>query len=209
MGRHATPYLRTTELDTQMEIDLTFAQNCTIRTEVWSPSASCALPLYCYPRESKIEGKDGFLLEITPNSGGAWMGMFGHGPRDFLTGVYACPNGHTLCVVSSGKGYLVEAAAPDQWLLKTSATRFARVLPEHNMLILSDWYTLIAYGSHGFLWQTDPIGYGYSQFTVERIIGNELYGKVLNYRDQPAQWVDFEVNLITGKHKGGVSYPTT
>ncbi|MCW3051315.1 MAG: hypothetical protein JWN14_485, partial [Chthonomonadales bacterium] len=191
-----------------MEIDLTFAQNYILRTDVRLPSLGGALPLYCYPKGSTIEGTNGLLLEITPNSGSPWMGIFGQGPKNFLDGVYACPNGHTLCVVSSGKGYFVEPAAPEEWRVKTEATRFARILPAHNMLLLSDWHTLIAYGAHGFLWKTDAIGYGYSEFAVERIVGNDLSGKVLNYRDQPAQWVDFELNLITGKHKGGVYYPT-
>ena len=191
-----------------MEIDLTFALNYTVRTEVPLESSGGALPRYCYPSRSTIEGTNGLVLEVTPNSGSPWLGIFGQGPKNFLDGVYALPNGHTLCVVSSGKGYFVESAAPEQCRVKTEATRFARILPERNMLILSDWHTLIAYGAHGFLWKTDVIGYGYSEFTVERIVGNTLSGKVLNYRDQPAQWVDFELNLITGKHKGGVDYPS-
>lgn len=190
-----------------MNIDLTFAQNYTVRTEVWMPAVVGALSLYFYPWGSKIEGADGLLLEITPASGRHWLGMFAHGPKEFLSGVYACPNGHTLCVVSSGKAYFVEPSAPEQWSAKTEATRFAQLLPTHNMLLVSDWHSLIAYGAHGFLWHTEVIGYGYSQFTVDRVVGNTLYGQVQNYREQPARWVDFELNLITGQHTGGVQYP--
>ena len=184
-----------------MNIDLTFAQNYTLNTDAWLPPCPGSLPLYYYPGASKAGGQDGTLLEIAPNDGVTWLGMFAGGYRGYLSGVYGCPNGHSICVVSLGRCYFVKADDPQQWRKKTETIKDARILPDHNMLILCDDEALIAYGGYGFLWKTEAISH--SGLTIEAIDGNVLRGKApLSYR-QDHTWVDYEVNLVTGKHRGG------
>jgi len=184
-----------------MDIDLTFAQTYTVNTDAWLPSGRGSIPLYYYPGASIDGGHDGSLLEITPNDGLTWLAMFADGPQGMLSGVYGCPGGHSICVVSSGRCYFVKADDPQQWREKMETIREVKALPDHNMLILRDATSLIAYGAHGFLWKTEAISI--HGLTIESVAGNVLHGRALLFNRQGDTWMGYEVNLITGKHKGG------
>lgn len=185
-----------------MDIDLTFAHKYTLNTEAWLSPCPGLTHLYYYPGANTNGGQDGVLLEIRPANGMSWLAMFAGGPQGYLTGVYGCPNGHSLCVVSCGRCYFVRADDPQQWREKTEAIREVIILPEHNILLLRDEESLIAYGVHGFLWKTKPLSD--DGFTIEGIDGNILRGKAPSTHWQNNTWVEYEVNLVTGRHKLGM-----
>src|SRR5260221_3583526 len=95
----------------EMNIDLTFAQNYTLDTDVWLPPCAGSTPLYYYPGASTVGGHDGTLLEIAPNDGMTWLGMFAGGSQGY-SGVYGCPNGHSIFVLSSGRWDFVRLSDP-------------------------------------------------------------------------------------------------
>jgi hypothetical protein len=51
-------------------------------------------------------GAYGVIVTIEPHEGGAWTGMFAFGQLSSrgISGVFACPGGQILCVVSRGAG---------------------------------------------------------------------------------------------------------
>ena len=102
------------------------------------------------------------------------MGVFafGFGSR---TGVISSPEPNTVCVISKGGGYLVNAESPELWeeVRVCPVTEF-RLLPEHGLLVFSDFTGLAAYGSNGLVWRSPRVcwdGLKITKVTRETIEG--------------------------------------
>jgi hypothetical protein len=90
---------------------------------------------------------------VKAKSGKTWVGVFafGFGSR---TGVISTPEPNTVCVLSKGGGYLVNAESPELWEeVRACPVIDFRLLPEHELLVFSDFTGLAAYGNNGLVWR--------------------------------------------------------
>ncbi len=183
--------------------NFTFPHDYTVDTEVWLPPGPGSIKRYYYPGASERGGHDGALLEVTPANGPAWLGMFAV-CHDGC--VYSCPDGKSLCVVASGGGYIVKADDPLQWVeIPLMWVEEVRVLSEQRLLVFRDWTNLLAYGPDGLAWETERIAM--DKLTIEAVEGYILRGRAVvpgsASDDDHVKWVDYEVDLRTGRHTGG------
>ena len=89
------------------------------------------------------------VLLVTPVDAAAWTGWFEPEEPCFLSGVYACPSGHHLLVVSEGNGYVVAADQPkDYYLIAGPVLGVARV-PDRRMIVTWTEQDLFAYDEVG------------------------------------------------------------
>ncbi len=108
-----------------------------------------------YPGAVLEGGHDGLIVEVTPDEGTAWTGIFALGDLALngLSGVYSCPDPGRICIVSRGDGYLVAAEAPEQHE-RIPLDPILQVVPLKSprlLLIASPW-EVHAYGVDGFAW---------------------------------------------------------
>src|SRR5215510_13278272 len=103
-----------TEID--LGTDATFPQcyECERLSEI---PGRTTLAHYYYPGATTKGGRDGLLVEVRPERGQPWIGTFAFGDitANGVSGIFAMPEPHRLCVVSSGAGYLISANEPTAW----------------------------------------------------------------------------------------------
>jgi hypothetical protein len=190
-----------------METDLTFPHHYSIERDVFLPSVHGIVPVYYYPGASRSGGRDGIWLGITPDEGTAWIGVFASGSWRGISGIYSCPDGKSLCVVSDGLGYIVRTDAPEICEEIGPPIREAKALPEVELLVFRDDTGLFAYGPDRRAWTTEPIAL--DGLTIDAIDGNTLRGHALVEGDitdaDYVKWVDYAVDLVTGKRTGGLA----
>lgn len=186
-----------------MLVDLAFAHRYSVDPDVSLPSGGDRRPVYYYPGASRLSGKDGVLIEITPADGPSWIGMFAAGDWSGPTGIYSSPDERSLCVLCGGDGYIVRADDPQIWEEIYSPILEIRVAPEVDLLIFRTLDSLFAYGKKGFAWHTERIAL--DGLTIEAVEGYTLRGMatVPGYTVAwSEQWVNYSVDLRTGTHQG-------
>lgn len=188
-----------------MKIDLTFRSQYEV--EQWHGQSSELedIKRFCFPKDS-IDGftNNGLLIMIKPHASTTWLGAFafGYDSPKALTGIYSCPDENSVCVVSSGRAYLVKANDPCVWeLVKAYPILDVRPIASKNLLLFADFTTMTAYGPKGFAWKTARLswdGLKITEVSSQHIRG--LAWDALQERE-----VEFLVDLETGMHKGGAS----
>ena len=171
------------------------------------PSSSSE-PCFYYPGANREGGKDGLLVRVTPNEGQAWVGIFAFWDRthEAMHGVFSCPDQNTLCVVSSGMGYVVRADEPQRWLeVPTIPIRQVVQVPEEDLIVLSDFTTACAFGRNGFAWKTGRLAW--DRVELKQVDRHRLAGT--GWDPTSPVPVEFSIDLATGAHVGGSSPPAT
>lgn len=115
---------------------------------------------FFFPGASPIGGKDGILLKIAPITGDPWIGSFAPGRpgQNLLNQAISCPNPNELCVISSGAGYIVQADKPSNWAsVRSIPVCDARAVLDKQLLVLSDFTKLVAYGIDGLKWESSKV----------------------------------------------------
>lgn len=149
---------------------------------------------------------DGLLVEITPKDRLPWIGVFGFGEwdGDEANGIFRCPDQDAVCVVSRGRGYIVQANDPD---LKIDITPFPVVdviqLPTHGLICFVGLTSLSAYGKDGLRWKTGRLSWdGLKVTAVDPTI---IRGS--GWDASTGLDVDFVIDITTGQPIGGASPP--
>jgi len=190
-----------------LNFDPAFPHKYSIETEVCLPACPGSVPVYYYPGASKVGGRHGIWLEITAENGMPWIGVFASDSWRGVSGIYSCPDGKSLCVVSIGLGYIVRTDAPESWHGIAPPIREVKPLPELGLLVFRDDTSLFAYGRDGLEWTTERIAL--DKLTIDTVEGHMLRGQALvdgmSREDDYVKWVDYQVDLLTGKHSGGLS----
>jgi hypothetical protein len=157
-----------------------------------------------FPGASETGGRDGLLVAVIPTAAPPWIGVFagGYASSSVLSGVFSCPDGRSLCVVSSGRGYIVRVDDPEIWMeLRSFPITDVRAISEGDLLVFADFTTLAAYGQLGLVWVTEQLswdGLKLTEVTPELIRGTAW--------DSPRdREVEFVVDVRTGRHQGGSS----
>ncbi|HEX3940549.1 MAG TPA: hypothetical protein VHX11_03610 [Acidobacteriaceae bacterium] len=120
------------------------------------------------------------------------------------TGVWACPDPAWMCAVAGGYAYMIDTRDPGCWeQLEYRPVTSVRALPEHELLLFSGFNALCSWGPEGKRWQTQRLSW--EGIRVTSIRGDTLIGygwEMLTDRE-----LEFEVDLKTGKHRGGGYLP--
>ncbi len=108
-----------------------------------------------FPGATERGGQNGLFVEIIPDSDIPWIGIFafGYGSPNVFTGVFSCPDKHSICVVSAGAGYLVRTDKPDIWSkISCFPILDACSILERQMLVFADYTSMEAISTEGIAW---------------------------------------------------------
>ena len=153
------------------------------------------------------EDVEALTLRITPEDSAAawrpWVGRFANGfESDQLpSGAYAWPDGASLAVVASGYGYVLKAADQGKnWLrLQPMPITDVRVLPEHKLIVFTDFTHMFGYGAEKAAWKTERLSW--DGITVTKVATNHIFG--MAWDAEQDKEVEFVVDVRTGEHTGG------
>jgi hypothetical protein len=184
-----------------LRLDLTFPHHYEVDLDVELPAGGAKRQLY-YPGGTEKGGGNGLVIRIAPHEGSPWFGIFAYGYPKALTGVFSCPDEWSVCVVSSGQGFILRVDDPQAWeRVRPFPIYDVRVIPERQMLVYADFTSLAAYGRGGFLWMTPRLSWDGLEITYV----NDEYIKGLGWDSPRSRKVEFSVDLRTGCHDGGSS----
>ena len=180
------------------QINLTFEHTYAVE-EIQDLPGSSPARVHYLPSGSEISGHDGICLKISPRTGAPWIGMFAFNINrnsEAPSGVFGCPDGETLCVVSQGTGYMVCASDPTKCdIVPASPVLGVCALKHARLLVFWDCTTIAAWGPAGFAWKTERLCA--DELRIEEITSSSVKGSgwdpVTNGRSS------FEVELQTGR----------
>jgi hypothetical protein len=116
------------------------------------------------------------------------------------TGVWACPHPAWICAVAGGYGYMIDTREPARFeQVEYRPVTAVRPVPEQGLLIFSGFNALSAWGHDGKIWQTQRLSWEGLRITSVR--GDTLIG--YGWEMKTDRELEFEVDLKTGKHRGG------
>ena len=188
--------------DPKVTIDIAFPASYEV--EIVDETLNDTEPRYYYPGARRDGGKDGLLIAVSDKTG-RWMGVFefGDSPNVLLSGVFATPAADVLCVVASGKGYLVHSDKPEWWS-EIHAFPITTVLqaPEVELLIVANFTSIYAFGKDGLAWKSKRLVW--DDLRITSYDRHTLCGD--GFDPTQSARVAFAVDLRTGEHEGG-SFP--
>jgi len=114
--------------------------------------------------------------------------------------VIGWPHPEFFCVVSEGRGSVVQANKPTTWLeVGCYPITEAIAVADEGLILFADLTYLLAYGASGIAWRTGRLSwYGLS---IEEIREGRVRGYGWNEVDDSR--VEFWVDVKTGHHEGG------
>jgi|WetSurMetagenome_2_1015567.scaffolds.fasta_scaffold145324_2 hypothetical protein len=180
-------------------MDTTFPRLYQCRKLTELPNSS--IPRFYYPGASEQGGGDGILLEVSPEQGRPWLGIFAFGrisPRG-VTGIFTTPDPHRLCVVMQGDGYLVSANNPTSWEdVREWPILDVRPVKSQQLLIFADDFGLTAYGETGIRWRTEDLVV--DELVITEVTDTHIRGRGWIPEGEPGSYC-FSVDLKTGEHE--------
>jgi hypothetical protein len=112
------------------------------------------------------------------------------------SGIWSCPNPEWVCAVSGGYAYLIDTAAPENFVhVEYRPVLEVRPLLEQRLLLFVGHHSLLAWGEHGKAWQTKRLSS--EGVTITEIEGDVLRGMgwdLMSDADVP-----FAIDLRTGE----------
>lgn len=117
---------------------------------------------YHFPPEPEPSGKTSTVLEVVPHRARAWVGVFvgEYEGSAAMSGCFACPDGRSLAVISTGSGYIVDAESPQQWKrIEVFPIIQVEVGREPELLLFADFTGIVAYGRSGLLWSNNNVSW--------------------------------------------------
>ena len=158
--------------------------------------------LHQYPAILEEGDRAGLYLKVTGKGLEAWIGFFAQGfdSAEVARGVFSCPDPDWLCAVASGYAYLVDAANPERWMqIEQRPVIEVRAVPELKLLLFTGFTSITAVGESQRIWTTERLSW--EGISISSIQGACLHGMgwdAITDKEAP-----FEVDLLTGKSKGG------
>jgi len=144
-----------------LDIDLTHAHSYEVEEYRDIPGAgSLGVPVVYIPPPKGRPEHDGLWLKFTAATGKSWVGVFafGYASPPAFSRVVSSPDPERAFVIANGAGFLVRADVPSQWEeIQIRPILDIRSVPEHNILIFSDFTRLMAYGDKGLIWRSPGV----------------------------------------------------
>jgi len=161
------------------------------------------VPRYYYPGGSQEGGRDGTIVEVKPEQGQSWVGVFAFAQVTYkgVSSVFTTPDPHRLCVVAKGAGYLVRADDPSAWEPVAAYPIIdVRAVRVRGILVFADHTRLCAYGRTGLAWRTKHLTW--DDLVITAVTEDCIEGEFWDVATQSAG--TFRVDLATGEHEGGI-----
>jgi hypothetical protein len=183
-----------------LRTDTTFPQSyeCEKLPEI---PGTTTLVHYYYPGVTAHGGRDGVLVEVRPGGGQPWLGTFAFGYLTGVSGIFATPDPHRLCVVSAGDGYLVSVNEPTAWeMIKAIPIIDVRPVRARDIIVFANFTELVAYGKSGIKWRTERLTWDGMKIT--EVTDSFIKAEYWDVRSEAM--ASFVVDLATGRQEGGV-----
>jgi hypothetical protein len=148
------------------------------------------------------EDVDALYVRFEAAGGESWIGAFARGfaSDELVSGAFAWPDGKSVCVVSAGYGYVVKANDPKSVIrLQPMPITDVRVLPEHNLIVLTDFTHMYAFNAEKTAWRTERLSW--DGVTVTSVATNYIFG--IGWDQTIDKEVEFVVDVRNGQHTGG------
>jgi hypothetical protein len=145
-------------ISSMLESDVAFPHNYEIEEFGGLPgTGTLKVPLIYFPPPKGRPEHNGEWLRVKAKSGKTWVGVFAFGPGSRTVAI-GTPEPNTMCVISKGGGYMVNAEVPELWEeVRVCPVIDFRPLPDHKLLVFSDFSRLAAYGSNGLAWRSPQV----------------------------------------------------
>jgi hypothetical protein len=144
-----------------LEIDLTLPHSYEVQELGELPgTGKFTVPLVYFPRPQGRPEHDGLWLKVGSNKGRSWIGVFkfGYTSPPAFSRVVSSPDPNRVCAISNGAAYVVKADEPEIWeRIPILPVLDVRLIPEHSLLVFSDFTRLAAYGRSGLAWQSPRV----------------------------------------------------
>ena len=155
------------------------------------------VPLIYFPLPKGRPEHNGEWLKVTAKSGKTWVGVFAFGPGS-RTAVISTPESNTVCVISKGGGYLVNAHSPELWEeVHACPVIDFRLLPGHQLLVFSDFTGLAAYGRNGLVWRSPRVCW--DDLKITKVTSETVEGTGYDPTNSFKQEMRFSVDVKTGR----------
>jgi hypothetical protein len=155
------------------------------------------VPLIYFPLLQGRPEHNGEWLKVKAKSGKTWVGVFAFGPGS-RSAVISTPEPNTACVISKGRGYLVNADSPELWEeVRICPVIDFRLLPEHQLLVVSDFTGLAAYGSNGLVWRSPRVCW--DDLKITKVTSETVEGTGYDPTNSFKQEMRFAVDVKTGR----------
>lgn len=159
--------------------------------------------LHHFPAILEEGDRTGLYLRVTRKNSEAWVGFFAQGfdSREVARGVFSCPDPDWLCAAASGYVYLVDTSDPQRWIqVEQRPVVEIRSVLELKLLLFAGFTSITALGESQRLWTTERLSW--EGISISDISGSCLHG--MGWDAIADKEVPFELDLLTGKSKGGV-----
>lgn len=153
--------------------ELLFPRAYELREPPEMPSSGAYdLPVHYFPIPQSRPEQDGLWVRVSPHAGKEWIGVFAEGGPG-ATKILSTPDPKHLCVISGGRGYVVDALSPTEWeSLPFLPITYACSIPELGFLLFGTFSNLVAW-SDRVLWKSQLAVDG---LTVTRVSPNRIEG---------------------------------
>lgn len=158
--------------------------------------------LYQFPAELEEGDRGGTHLRVMPQGSAAWIGFFALGFEsvEVASGIFSCPDADWICVAAGGYAYAVDTGNPARWMqIEQRPVTEVRPVPELKLLLFTGFTSITVLGESQRLWTTERLSW--EGVSVKDIQGAALHG--MGWDAVTDKEVPFEVDLLTGKSKGG------
>lgn len=157
--------------------------------------------LHQFPARLEEGDRTGAYLRVLPQGSQPWIGFFvlGFDSDEVASGIYSCPDENSLCAIVGGYAYVVDAGNPLRWMqIEQRPVIQVRLVPELNLMLFAGFTSITGLESSR-LWTSERLSW--EGLSITSIQGATLHG--LGWDAVTDKEVSFEVDLLTGKSKGG------
>ncbi|MGA8409364.1 MAG: hypothetical protein WB680_19485 [Candidatus Acidiferrales bacterium] len=184
-----------------LEIDLRFPHSYEVQELAELPgTGKLSFPLIFFPPPLTRPEHDGLWITVKPANGKQWIGdfKFGYTSPPAFSRVISSPDPSRVCVIANGAAYLVNADIAEEWeRIPIIPVLDLRQLPEHGLLIFSDFTALAAYSSAGFLWRSPRVCW--DGLKIVRVTDNTIEGIGDDPTNSTTHESRFVVDLKSGR----------
>lgn len=180
-----------------VRLDLTFPHQYEVVLIEESNSRVSGIKHYTYSVNPERGERDGLLVKVSPHEGSPWVGLFEVGAVSpgAINGVFSMPDSSSICIVSSGEGYLVRIDHPTNWEeIRCHPIWDVRLIPEKKLILFADYSHIVAYGPKGLAWRSDRLsweGLQIRQVTPEVVRGSG--------QSTDGEEIEFAIDVDNGK----------
>ena len=183
------------------EVDLRFPHNYDLEADPELPAGTNRVRQIEFTQEGLHPGPS-VIIRVRA-AGESWVGVFaGEDSAGGQTGIYSCPDPDRICVVAGGLGYFVTAHDPTDWSpIQTYPIIDIAGVVDTPVLVLANFTHLVGIGKVGVVWETERVSYDGIKLT--EATRKQVRG--LAWSAPRQRWVEFTVDTLTGRHRGGAS----